>query len=119
METDALGYAIGGVLSQLTSGTNLDGVVIKANLGQWHLVAFFLQKIIPVEIQYKTHDGKLLAIIKAFKTWRHYLEGCKHKVFILTNYNNLCRFMDMKSLSSRQVYWAQELSQYHFRIDYC
>ena len=26
--------------------------------------------------------------------------------------------MDMKSLSSRQVCWAQELFQYHFRIDY-
>ena len=26
--------------------------------------------------------------------------------------------MDTKSLSSRQVRWAQELSHYHFRIDY-
>ena len=26
--------------------------------------------------------------------------------------------MDMKSLSSRQVRWAQELSRYHFQIDY-
>ena len=26
--------------------------------------------------------------------------------------------MDTKSLSSRQVRWAQELSQYHFQIDY-
>ncbi len=27
--------------------------------------------------------------------------------------------MDTKSLSSCQVRWAQELSQYHFQIDYC
>ena len=27
--------------------------------------------------------------------------------------------MDTKSLSSRQVRWAQELSWYYFRIDYC
>ena len=27
--------------------------------------------------------------------------------------------MDIKSLSFRQVRWAQELSQYHFQIDYC
>ena len=26
--------------------------------------------------------------------------------------------MDIKSLSSKQACWAQELSQYHFRIDY-
>ena len=38
---------------------------------------------------------------------------------MLTDHNNLCRFMKTKSLSSRQVWWAQELSQYHFQIDYC
>ncbi len=27
--------------------------------------------------------------------------------------------MDIKSLSSCQVCWAQELSQYYFWIDYC
>ena len=27
--------------------------------------------------------------------------------------------MDTKSLSSCQVRWAQELSKYHFQIDYC
>ena len=27
--------------------------------------------------------------------------------------------MDRKSLSSRQVRWAQKLSQYYFRINYC
>ena len=53
------------------------------------------------------------------KTWRHYLEGCKHKVLVLTNHNNLCRFIETKSLSFRQVRWAQELSRYHFQIDYC
>ena len=109
IETNASGYAIGGVLSQLT----LD------NLGRWQSRAFYLQKMIPAKTWYKTHDDKLLAIIEAFKTWRHYLKGCKHKVVILTNHNNLYRFMNMKNLSSRQVCWAQKLFRYHFRIDYC
>ena len=61
---DASGYAISGIFSQLT----LD------NLGQWYLVAFFLQKKIPAEIKYETYNGELLAIVEAFKTWRHYLE---------------------------------------------
>ena len=68
IETNTLGYAISGVLSQLTSGTNPDRIVTKANLGQWHLIAFFSRKMILAEIQYKTHDGELLAIVKAFKT---------------------------------------------------
>ena len=118
IETDASGYAIGSVLSQLASGTSPDGIVTKADLGQWHPVAFFSRKMIPTETRYETHDGELLAIVKAFKTWRHYLEGCKHEVLVLTDHNNLRRFMDTKSLSSRQVRWAQELSRYHFQIDY-
>ena len=81
-------------------------------------MAYFLRKMIPAETWYETHNSELLAIIEAFKTWKYYLESCKHKVLVLTDYNNLRRFMDTKSLSSRQVRWAQELSRYHFRIDY-
>ena len=75
--------------------------------------------MIPAKTQYKTYEGELLAIVEAFKTWRHYLEGCKHKVLILINHNNLCCFMDMKSLTFRQVRYAQKLSKYHFLIYYC
>ena len=62
VETDVSGYAIGRVLSQLTN-----------DVGQWHPMAYFLCKMIPAKTRYKTHDGKLLAIVEAFKTWRHYL----------------------------------------------
>ena len=78
VETDASGYAIGGVLSQLTN-----------DLGQWHPVAYFLRKMIPAKTRYKTHDGEFLAIVEAFKTWRDYLEGCKLEVLVLTDHNNL------------------------------
>ena len=64
IKTNVLGYSINRVLSQLTSD----------DLDQWHPIAFFSYKIIPVETRYKTHDGKFLAIVKAFKIWRHYLE---------------------------------------------
>ena len=74
--------------------------------------------MIPAETRYETHDGELLAIIKVFKTWKHYLESSQHELLILTNYNNLRQFMNTKSLSSRQVRWVQELSCYHFQINY-
>ena len=54
-----------------------------------------------------------------FKNWRYYLEGCQYEVLVLTDYNNLRRFMYTKRLSFRKVRWAQELSRYHFRINYC
>ncbi len=121
IETNALGYAINEVFSQITLDQPFSGYVIYENpnsskfeIGQCYSVAFFFQKIIPVKTRYKTHNQELLAIIEAFKTWCHYLEGCKYEVLILTDNNNFCQFMDTKKLSSRQVRWAQELSQYYF-----
>ena len=107
IETDASGYAIGGILSQMTSKT-----------GQWYLVAYYLQKMILAKMCYKTHNAKLLAIVEAFKNWRHYLEGCQYEFLVLTDHNNLHWFINTKSLSSCQVRWAQELFHYHFHINY-
>lgn len=81
-------------------------------------MVFFLRKINPTKTRYKTHNGELVAIVETFKTWKNYLEGCKHKVFVLINHNNLQRFMDTKSVSSKQVHWAQKMSRYHFQLDY-
>lgn len=92
IETDISDYAICRVLNQLI-----------LNSGQWHLMPFFSRKMILAKTRYKTYNGELLAIVEAFKTWRHYLKGCKYKVFVLINYNNLCQFMDIKSLSFCQV----------------
>ena len=58
IKTDASGYAIGRVKSQLTSN----------NLGWWYPVAFYLQKMTLAKTQYKTHDGELLAIVEASRT---------------------------------------------------
>ena len=65
IKTDIFGYAIGGVLSQMTSETS-----------EWDPIAYYLQNMILAKTRYKTHDAKLLAIIKAFKNWRYYLEDC-------------------------------------------
>ncbi len=97
IETNASGYAIGGVLSQMTLDQHLFGHMThedpnssKSEIGQWYPVTFFSWKMISAEIRYKTHNQELLAIVEAFKTWRHYLEGYKYEVFVLTNHNNLC-----------------------------
>ena len=79
---------------------------LNSEIGQWHPVAFFSQKMIPAETRYETYDEELLAIVEVFKTWRHYLKGCKYEVLILIDYNNLRQFMDTKSLSFWQVRWT-------------
>jgi len=77
VETDASDYAIAAILSQLVAS------------GMWHLVAFWSRKIIPAKQNYKTHDQELLTIVAAFKQWRHYLDGVKHIIEVLTDHNNL------------------------------
>ncbi len=108
IETDASGYAIVEILSQLT----LD------DLGWWYQVAFFSKKMILAKTWYETYDGELLVIVEAFKTWNHYFKGCKYEVLVLTDHNHLQCFMNTKSLSFKYVWWARELSRDHFQIDY-
>ena len=59
--------------------------------------------MIPAKTRNEIYNGELLAIVEAFKPWKHSLESHKHKFVIPTNYNNLQQFMDIKSLSSCQV----------------
>ena len=61
VQTDVSNYAISEIFSQLTAN----------NLGQWHPVAFFSQKMILAKTRYETHNSELLAMVEAFKTWRH------------------------------------------------
>ena len=82
IETNASGYAIGGVLSQLNldsdASTN-DSNLNKSDFSQWHPVTYFSRKMIPAETQYETYNAELLAIVEAFKPWRHYSKAASTK----------------------------------------
>ena len=51
--------------------------------------------MILTRIWYKIDDGKLLAIIEIFKTWKHYLKSYKYEIIILIDYNNFQYFIDI------------------------
>ena len=70
--------------------------------------------MIPAERNYEIHDQELLAIVAAFKHWRHYLEGSFHPVEVLTNHNNLKYFMGLAQLNGKQARWAMKLSMFDF-----
>src|SRR5204863_6059060 len=81
-------------------------------------VAFHSRKLSPAEQNYDIHDKELLAIMDAFKHWRHYLQGAKHEVSVITDHKNLTLFTTTKTLNKRQVRWAEELASYNFKISY-
>jgi RNase H-like domain found in reverse transcriptase len=74
--------------------------------------------MIPIELNYKIHDKKLLIIIEAFRNWRVYLEGSKYPIEVYIDYKNLLYFTTTKVLNRRQIRWSETLSVYNFKIFY-
>jgi hypothetical protein len=107
IEADASGFAIAAILTQLQEDDK-----------QWHPVAYWSRKMQPAELNYETHDSELLAIVEAFKQWRHYLEGSRYPVVVLSDHANLRPFMTTKELSRRQARWAVQLSAFDFNIEH-
>jgi len=92
VETDALDYALAAILSIV----NEDNEV--------YPVAFHSCTFTVAELNYDTHDKKLLAIFEVFKIWRHYLEGLVYSIGAVTDHKNLEYFSTTKVLTRRQAW---------------
>ena len=106
VETDASDWALGGQLGQ------------RDDEGRLHPVAFFSKKLHGPELNYPIHDKELMAIIEAFKEWKHYLSGTEATVKVYTDHKNLTSFTTTKELNKRQIRWYEFLSEYNFEIIY-
>src|SRR5882762_9876314 len=106
VEADSSGYATGAVLSQMREDD------------KWHPVAFISKSLSPAERNYNICDKEMLAIIRALEQWRHYLEGAKHPVQVLTDHKNLEYFMAAQKLNRRQARWSTYLSRFDLDLSY-
>jgi len=79
VEMDALGHAIGGVLSQEQDG-------------KWKKIAFLSRTMQPAERNYEIYDKELLAIVEALSKWRQYLLDAMEPFKIWIDYENLKYF---------------------------
>ena len=104
VETDASGRAIGAIISQRHGDL-------------WHPVAFLSRKLSPAEANYDTADAEFLAIVEAFRTWRHYLAYTQHPVRVVTDHLNF-KYLETKKLRPRQIRWVQELAAFDFIIEW-
>ncbi len=59
----------------------------------WHLIAFWSRTVADAERNYSVCDQEMLAIVEACRHWRHYMEGSKYPVRVLTDHHNLSGFM--------------------------
>jgi hypothetical protein len=107
VEVDASEAGIGAVLSQ-RSGAPL----------KLRPCAFFSKKLSPAELNYDVVDWELLAVVKAFKAWRHWLEGAKHPFLIWTDHHNLEYIQEVRRLNPRQARWAMFFTRFVFTLSY-
>jgi len=105
VETDASDFALGWVLSQY-QGRRL------------HPVAFHSRKLNSAQRNYERHDKELRAIMEGFKEWKKYLWGEEEPVTVYTDHQNLQSVLTKKVWNQRQIRWAQELTNYNFKIVY-
>ena len=83
IETDASDFALGSILSQYL-GKRL------------HPVAFHSRKLNDAERNYEIHDKELLAILEAFREWKHYLLEADDPVTVYTDHQNVQHFLTTK-----------------------
>ena len=106
VEVDSSDVATGGILSQ------------HAEDQQWYLGAYLSKSLSDAERNYDIYDKELLAMIRGFEAWRHYLEGAPHKIQVFTDHKNLEYFTRSQKLISRQARWALFLTRFDFRLQH-
>lgn len=100
--TDSSAFATGGVLSQIVDGIE-------------RIVAFESRKLLQAEKGYKVHDKEMLSIMKALKTWRHYLHG--QHFTILTDSSTAAGMLTQRAVENRrQSRYLDTLADYDCTI---
>ena len=103
IECDASDFTTRAVLSQLTPD------------GKWHPCAYISKLLSLTERNYPIYDKELLAIIRAFEAWRHYLEGTENPVDVWTDHKNLKWFRSSQKLNCQQARWSLYLLHFNYR----
>ena len=91
IEVEASAFATGAVLIQRDSN------------GDKHPTAYYSKSLNPTEQNYHVSDQEFLAIIRALKEWRHYLEGSPHSITIWSDHENLTRWREPQQLNRQQA----------------
>ena len=102
--TDASKYASGAILLQTDSN------------GDWHPCSYLSQSFSPAEWNYDIYDRELLAVIRALKSWHHYLHGSPFPAQVFTDHKNLTYFHQPQALIRRQARWLIDLADFDLKM---
>ena len=76
----------------------LGAYLLQKHLDAQHLVAYYSQKIILLELNYDIYN-ELLGIVIVFKEQRVFLQGIEKPFIVKTDYKNLTGFLMIKELN--------------------
>ena len=99
LHTDAVDFAIGGVLIQ-----------------EGHPIAFESRKLNDTKRRYTVQEKEMTTVVHCLRTWRHYLlEG---KFVIRTDNVAMNYYQTQKKLTSKQARWQNFLAKFDYVMEY-
>lgn len=101
VKTDASGYGIGAVLTQMLNDKE-------------HVICYLSRSLTRQEKAYSTTERELLAVLFALEKLRPYLEGATFTVE--TDHHSLVWLDNIKNPHGRLCRWAVKLQQYDFKV---
>ena len=104
LKTDASGFGLGAILSQLDDNN------------EEHPIAFASRKLQPREFKLATIEKECLAIAWAVETFRYYLFGRKFK--LQTDHNPLVWLNQVKDKNRKLLRWSLTLQEYEMEYEY-
>ncbi|MCO5586070.1 hypothetical protein L7F22_040009 [Adiantum nelumboides] len=97
--TDAFDRASGGVLMQND-----------------RVIAFDSHNISAIQMRYPVYDKEFLAIVHAYRTWKHYLRGTDS--IVRTDHQCLTYIFTQPVMNPRQGRWVEFLANFYMVIQY-
>ena len=73
-------------------------------------IAFLSRRFSAAESVLPVHLQEGIAVVEAFKTWRHHLEGAAHGVIVHTDHHSLTRLHSQPRLDRTQAGWMDVLA---------
>jgi len=81
-----------------------------------HPIAYFSEKLHGATLNYPTYDKELYAVVRALKTWEHYLVS---KEFVIhSDHDSLKYLKGQHKFNKRHAKWMEFLEQFPYVIKY-